>query len=811
MLSTTLSLSALIAAASFIAAPVAHAAPLVGASSARVLTTLVIGDADTDYNLGVTDYQAGNFDKAIADFTSAVKERPKFADAYFNRGLCHEAKKDWKSAIADFTKVFETKPKLADAYVERGRSYAASGDFASAQKDFGTALTIKPRLSDAFLARADSYFYQKQYDAAVADYTQFFSIEPKPDPLVYNNRGLANYAKGNYDAAIADFTKFTTLDPEHAADAYSYLGDAYLQKKEYPAAVTAYSKYIAKHPNDNTGSALKGRALAYLQNMQYQPALTDYTAYLALKPTDPEALTNIVIAQQKLGIDPSANIKVALAHDPNNMQLRELYAESLVKGKNYSDAITQYTTILGSKPDDPTAIFNRGVAYGLLPDYPKAAADMSRYTKAKPSDPAGFNSLAVYYGKQGEWANSAAAFGQLLALKPDDTEALKNRGIANYNLKKYDAAEADLEKYDGIKKGDPEVNKLLLDIASATGKSGVAISRGKIAAAQSPNDPNVWFNLGVAYLNAKDSQSAVDAFTKSIALKRDDQAIFNRGLAYYDLGKAGNAAAYTKAAADASAALALKPSFPDAALLKGDSEFALKQYSESEADYGRYVSMPGLTDQNRSYAIAQQLAAAIQAKDYSGINTVTTSAIAANPNDPNNYQIRGASLLTQRNYDAAIPDLVKYTSLKPEDATGFYNLGIAYSGKKDNANAAAAFEKAASLKPNYYEATYQAALAYKSSADANGADSAKQVAQYDKAVALFGDAATIKVSGKDAADATYNQATALEAKAKATDTTEPLTVAVTVWNKYITLAPTDPELPKIKQHIEDLKAQIARG
>ena len=809
LLSTTLSLSTL--AVVFAAAPTLHASPALSAAPTRALSAVLVTalDADSAYNDGITAYQAGNFDAAITAFTAAVKLRPRFGDAYFNRGLSYEAKRDWKSAIADFTKVFETKPNLADGYVERGRSYANNGNFDAAQADFTKALSLKPKNSDAFLARGDAYFAQKKYDNAVNDYTQYLALLPTPDPGVYNNRGLANYARGNYDMAIADFTAYAKADPKGSQDSYAFLGDAYLQKKEYPQAIAAYTKFAGTHPNDT--SVLKSRGLAYLQAKQYAESLKDYQAFLVGHPNDSEALINSTIDKKALNVDTTADLLRVITSDGTNVPARAELAGNYIAKKNYAGAIEQYNAILGMKPGEMQYVYNRGVAYSLSGDNAKATADMQRYTKANPTDPLGFDALGVDLGNAKDWTGSVAAFTQLLALKPNDPDALKNRGIANYNAAKYEVAGADLTRYDELKPNDAAVSNLLSDIALRTGKTSVAITRLKAQLAKNPSDAPAWFNLGGAYYKAKETQNAIDAFTKALALKPSDEVtLFNRGLAYYDLGKAGNSAGYTKAVADASSALALKPAFPDAILLKADAEYGSKSWKAAETDYARYVSTGG-TPENKTYAQSQELGAGIEAKDYANVQTLVGELIRQNPNEPSNYRIRGLAAYAQGNYDAAIPDLAKYTQMKPDDAEGFYNLGISYAGKKDSMNAATNFEKASDLKVGYYQAAYQAAVSYKALADASSADAPKQASLYDKAIAAYDKAANSSgAKGKEAGDALYNEASAMEAKAKAADNVDALKTAVPVWQRYIVASPTDPELPKIKLHIEALKAQIAR-
>jgi tetratricopeptide (TPR) repeat protein len=68
----------------------------------------------------------------------------------------------------------------------------------------------------------------------------------------------------------------------------------------------------------------------------------------------------------------------------------------------------------------------------------------------------------------------------------------------------------------------------------------------------------------------------------------------------------------------------------------------------------------------------------------------------------------GVKFLRDSNWDQAIARLDEATSAYKDNHTAWYNKGLAYEGKKDYENAAAAFEQAAKLRPK--DAMYQMML-----------------------------------------------------------------------------------------------------
>jgi tetratricopeptide (TPR) repeat protein len=73
----------------------------------------------TPYTRGLAALNEGNFDTAVAEFTTAIADDPKNPFSYIRRGAAYEKKGDAASAISDYRNVL----KLVDA--DSGAEYAA--------------------------------------------------------------------------------------------------------------------------------------------------------------------------------------------------------------------------------------------------------------------------------------------------------------------------------------------------------------------------------------------------------------------------------------------------------------------------------------------------------------------------------------------------------------------------------------------------------------------------------------------------------------------------------------------------------------
>jgi tetratricopeptide (TPR) repeat protein len=84
----------------------------------------------------------GDSDKAISDYSHAIKLDPTNPTAFFDRGVEYAVVQKYELSISDFSQAIALKPDYARAYLDRGRVYQAMGDNAHAQADFDKAQSL---------------------------------------------------------------------------------------------------------------------------------------------------------------------------------------------------------------------------------------------------------------------------------------------------------------------------------------------------------------------------------------------------------------------------------------------------------------------------------------------------------------------------------------------------------------------------------------------------------------------------------------------------------------------------------------------
>lgn len=207
--------------------------------------------------LGLSHYERGEQQRAIANYSKAIEFAPSYVTAYANRGLSYAMQKDYDEALRDFDRAIALDPGYMQAYYFRAFTHQKAGRFRSAVNDFSTALTMttdEGETATIYYNRGRAYRELRQFDEALADYDQ--AIDRNPDfTRAYFSRGLLHHERKNVDNAIADYTKTVSLDDRHARAffnrglLYRKTGADFRAMKDFEAATDIEPTYARAHAN----------------------------------------------------------------------------------------------------------------------------------------------------------------------------------------------------------------------------------------------------------------------------------------------------------------------------------------------------------------------------------------------------------------------------------------------------------------------------------------------------------------------------------------------------------------------------------
>lgn len=136
--------------------------------------------------------------------------------AYANRGGAYHIRGDYDRAIEDFSKALRFDPKSARLLTDRAAAYRANGDFDRALADYGAAITVQPKNPLVFYGRGGVYQAKGDLDHAIDDFTEAIRLDLK-SAQAYSDRARAWRAKGELDRAKEDIEKALRVDPQFAS------------------------------------------------------------------------------------------------------------------------------------------------------------------------------------------------------------------------------------------------------------------------------------------------------------------------------------------------------------------------------------------------------------------------------------------------------------------------------------------------------------------------------------------------------------------------------------------------------------------
>jgi Flp pilus assembly protein TadD len=128
---------------------------------------------------GNANFDIGNNDNAIANYTEAMRIDPKFATGLNNRAYAYLAQGDFDRALVDAKKAVQLEPRDPSFVDTRGAIYQKTGALDRAIADFGEAIRLDPRFVGALTRRGLAFEAKGEIARARADYRAALALPPK--------------------------------------------------------------------------------------------------------------------------------------------------------------------------------------------------------------------------------------------------------------------------------------------------------------------------------------------------------------------------------------------------------------------------------------------------------------------------------------------------------------------------------------------------------------------------------------------------------------------------------------------------------
>lgn len=298
-------------------------------------------DGSMIYNIrGLSMCELGDYQGAIRDFSTAISKTSwlspfNASQFYCNRGLAKSELKDFQGAITDLTKAIEIESDKT-YYNNRGNIKGELGDFQGAIEDLTKAIEIAPNYANGYNNRGFTKSKINDFDGALSDFTKAIQLDPD-SANAYRNRAFEKAMQQDYHGAIIDCTKAIELNPEDAL-AYCNRGIAKIGLKDYNGAMDDYAKARKIDPVYAEYYNNKGIVNDSLRNERASQYYWFFNACSELEILDVKVLEN---ANQVIRICDEFNRNAKRFY----VYIHDILCEAFVMKKEYDRAIQELTDI----------------------------------------------------------------------------------------------------------------------------------------------------------------------------------------------------------------------------------------------------------------------------------------------------------------------------------------------------------------------------------------------------------------------------------------------------------------------------------
>jgi tetratricopeptide (TPR) repeat protein len=211
-------------------------------------------EAEDCLDRGATYLLAERYDRAVQEFSQAIKLQPQDSEGYYFRGVSYQALSKHAEALSDFATAIRLAPDDADAHLSRAEVLAEMGRNQEALADLEKVLKLAPDNAEAVGFRGELREEAGDYRGALADYKAALK-ELSDDPWLLNNLAWVlatapDKSLRNGPESVKHAMKAVELDGGKEWDTLDTLAAACAEVGKFPEAERCQKEAIAFAPAD---------------------------------------------------------------------------------------------------------------------------------------------------------------------------------------------------------------------------------------------------------------------------------------------------------------------------------------------------------------------------------------------------------------------------------------------------------------------------------------------------------------------------------------------------------------------------------
>lgn len=227
---------------------------------------------------------------------------------------------------------------------------------------------------------------------------------------------------------IMDAVLDASQPPGHTAEDYYNDGMAAFDEGEFASAIELFTKSIETDENNTVVVAYKERGGCYYSLKQYENAKADLEKYAKIDPNDVIVRNLIQEIDDIISPPPPPPPPEKTAEDYYND------GERFVNEKNFSEAISAFSSAIEMSPSFIAAYSMRGMLYAKNGQYSKAVLDYGKVIeKSADADILPYHSISAYHNRAHcyfelkDYHSALDDCNMVLSIKPDNSEAITLR------------------------------------------------------------------------------------------------------------------------------------------------------------------------------------------------------------------------------------------------------------------------------------------------------------------------------------------------------------------------------------------------
>ena len=420
--------------------------PIDGAREFEAAARIKPGDENIETNLALSYHRAGDDEKAIPHFATALKlaDRPgqpaveaSFYDAYGHAlaatgkadqaalqfvaeesitgpnsdledaiGTLDAQQSNWPEAKQHFERAISLDSSNVRAQIHLGVLYRAQGDLIASLNTLSAVAKHEPPNAEGLMEFGRTLAAAGKDEDAVQQFTEAMKVDPKM-PRAQMEIGMALQRLGRQQEAIPWFQQAVEREP-HNESALTNLGLALTMTGRGKDAFEYFRRALAENPKDAV--VYKDLGVCHIQLSAFDEAIEDFKKGLALEPDDPQLHYDLGLAYKfkDRPEDAIAELKQAGEMDPKLQDPPYTLGILYMQLGRLDDAVVELKKAVALRPENGDAWAILGSTLKQDSRLPEAAAALKTAIPLLPGQPGPRVTLAGVLAEQAVNLNTEA-------------------------------------------------------------------------------------------------------------------------------------------------------------------------------------------------------------------------------------------------------------------------------------------------------------------------------------------------------------------------------------------------------------------